>query len=73
MSIAALLRKAAEAMDEGRNPFDAVFLRKNEVTLDQCLTLAEQLAIGARIVAAGIEAPHSHAGQAMLAVMVEEL
>ena len=52
MSTAALLRKAAEALERGESPLTTPFLGDNDVTLDQAFTLAEQLAIGARIVAA---------------------
>jgi len=71
MSTAALLRKAAGALDRGEDPLTAPFLGDNDVSLDQCYTLAEQLAIGARIVAAGIEEPRSLAGQAYLAALVD--
>ena len=73
MSSADLLRAAADALDDGRDPLTNPFLADNDVTLDQCYSLAEQLAIGARIVAEGIEKPRSLAGQAMLMSMVRSL
>ncbi len=39
-----LLLKAAEAMEDGRDPFSGDFLSANNVTLDECYTLSEQLA-----------------------------
>jgi hypothetical protein len=64
MTTAALLRKAAEALDRQEDPFSGEFLGTNDVTSDQCMTLAEQLAIGARIVAAAIGNPRSEFGVA---------
>jgi hypothetical protein len=69
MTTAALLRAAASALDDGRNPLANPFLSEHEVTLDQCFSLAEQLAIGARIVAAGIEDPRGLHGQAYFAML----
>jgi hypothetical protein len=71
MSSARLLRLAADALDDQRDPFSESFLSKHEVTFDQCVSLAEQLATGARIMAAGIEDPRSLAGQAMLMMIAE--
>lgn len=62
MSTAKLLRKAANALSEGNDPFAGSFLSENDVSFDQCMTLAEQLAIGARMVAHAIEHPKSPAG-----------
>lgn len=73
MKSAALLRAAADALEDGRDPLINPFLSENEVTLDQCFSLAEQLAIGARIVAAGIENPRSEQGVAMLLTMAASL
>lgn len=73
MSSAALLRKAAEALEAGENPFSTGFLTGNSVTLDQLSSLADQIAIGARIIAAGIEKPKSLAGRAMFAAMAEQV
>lgn len=73
MSTAALLRKAAEMLDKGVSPLETKFLSENDMSLEQYKSLAEQLAIGARIVAAGIEYPRSVYGQAMVMAMAEEL
>ena len=45
------------------------FLTKHEVTFDQCMSLSQQLAIAARIMAHGIENPRSEEGIAMLMTM----
>lgn len=73
MTSAELLRLAATALEDGRNPLASPFLSDNDVTLDQCLSLADQLAIGARIVAGGIEHPRSPQGIAMLMTMTAGL
>lgn len=62
MTTAQLLRKAAATMEQGGDPFAHPFLAENEVTFDQCMTLAENLAIGARMVAHAIEHPRSEQG-----------
>ena len=72
-SSAELLRRAAAALDDGQIPLANPFLSDNDVTLDQCFSLAQQLAIGARIVAAGIENPRSAQGIAMVMTMAESL
>jgi predicted nucleotide-binding protein (sugar kinase/HSP70/actin superfamily) len=68
---AELLRKAADALDDGQVPLVNPFLSDHEVTLDQCMSLAQQLAIGARIVAKAIESPRSPQGIAMLMTIAE--
>ena len=73
MTTTMLLREAAKALDQGDNPFSTSWLSEHDVTFDQCISLAQQLAIGARIVAAGIEKPRSAQGIAMLATMAESL
>lgn len=70
MTSASLLRKAAEALEHGEDPFAGVFLAGNNVPFGQCMTLAEHLAIGARIVAYGIEHPASPEGQAFALAIV---
>lgn len=70
MTTAALLRLAADALDDGQIPLMNPFLSEHDVTLDQCMSMAEQLAIGARIVAAGIEDPRSPQGIAYLMTIV---
>lgn len=71
MVSAELLRAAAEALDSGIDPFGGAFLREHDVTADQCLSLASQLALGARIVARAISEPKSPQGQAMMLTLVE--
>ena len=44
-----LLRKAADALDDGRDPLTLPFLSDNDVTLDECYEMAENLASGALI------------------------
>lgn len=73
MKSAELLRAAAESLDDHTSPFCDEFLTWHEVTLDQCMSLAEQLAIGARIVAYAIENPRSEEGMAMLQTMARDL
>jgi hypothetical protein len=55
--ITELLRLTADALDSGDTPLHHSFLVEHDVTADECLTLAELLAIGARLVATGIEQP----------------
>jgi hypothetical protein len=52
-----LLNRAADAMDDGMDPFDHGFLAEHGVTLEECFTMAELLAVGARLVAFGLENP----------------
>jgi hypothetical protein len=44
-----LLLAAADALDDGQDPFATPFLSEHNVTLDECYTLGEQLASGARM------------------------
>jgi hypothetical protein len=64
-----LLRKAAAALNDGRDPLTTPFLSDNDVTLDECYDLAEHLALGARIVALGLDNPRSEVGAIVLAAM----
>jgi hypothetical protein len=52
-----LLRAAADALSDGRDPFDRSFLVENQVTLDEVCDLGDLMALGARIVAWGLEHP----------------
>lgn len=52
-----LLKAAADALDDGRNPLTSPFLDDNAVTLDECFDLAEWLAVGAQLMAWAIENP----------------
>lgn len=46
-----LLLAAADALDEGIDPFSTSWLSEHEVTLNECYTLSDNLAIGARMLA----------------------
>jgi hypothetical protein len=70
MTTAELLIKAAVALENGDDPFNSSFLSTNDVSLDQCFALADQLATGARIMARGIQDPKSVQGQAMILTLV---
>lgn len=52
-----LLKKAADALDAGQIPLMNPFLTENDVSLDECYNLAEQLAMGARLLAWAMENP----------------
>ena len=73
MSIAArrtlLLTEAAKALGAGQDPLMNPFLSEHEVTLNECYDLAEQLAIGARIVARGLADPRSQECQVVMLTM----
>jgi len=58
-----LLEAAASALEAGEDPFGGSWLGEHEVTSDECRALANQLAIGARVVAAGLDTPRSVEGQ----------
>jgi hypothetical protein len=73
MASADLLRDAADALDKGSIPLCEPFLTEHGVTSDQALSLAGQLALGARIVAKAIESPRSPQGLAMMQTLVEGL
>jgi hypothetical protein len=52
-----LLKAAADYLDDGGDPFGLSFLSENGVASDECLDLADSLAMGARLVAWGMEHP----------------
>lgn len=52
-----LLKAAADALDDGRDPLTTPFLSDHAVTLDECYDLAEWLAVGAQLMAWAIENP----------------
>jgi hypothetical protein len=52
-----LLTAAADALEDGDNPFSGSFLAEHDVTSDECMDLADSLAIGARLYAWAIENP----------------
>lgn len=70
-STADLLLLIADGLDQGETPLNGAFLAEHGVSLDQAMTLAEQLAVGARIVAEGIRCPRSLQGHAMLMTIAE--
>lgn len=44
-----LMNAAADALDDGRDPFQEAFLTNHNVTLDEVYILSEALALGARL------------------------
>jgi len=56
-----LLRDAAEALDDGQIPLMNPFLSEHDVTFDECMDLAELLAVGAQVVAWAIDNPKAAA------------
>lgn len=44
-----LLKLAAEAMEDGRDPFNTSFLVEHVVTADEMFTLSDQVALGTRV------------------------
>jgi hypothetical protein len=69
-STAEQLRLIASGLDVGETPLNERFLSEHQVTLDQAMTLAEQLAIGAWIVAYALDHPQSAAGSVYFEAMV---
>jgi hypothetical protein len=55
--MSSLLREAADALNDGRDPLTAPFLDEYDVTLDECYDLAGFLAIGAQMVAWAMDNP----------------
>lgn len=43
-----LLEQAADAFDDGRNPFGTEWLVEHDVTLEECMTLSQQIAVAVR-------------------------
>jgi len=64
---------AADALEGGDDPFRASFLAEHDVTSAECINLARQLALGARIVAEGLNHHRSPQGTAVLMSMVGDL
>jgi len=52
-----LLREAADALDDGRIPLENPFLSEHDVTFDECIDMADFLALGARLMAWVVENP----------------
>ena len=72
MRMGDLLREAADTLDGQEHPFTPAWLGAHDVTLDECVSLAELLAVGARTVAYGLEHPRTHEGQAMMMTLARE-
>jgi len=49
--MADLMEEAADYLENGGDPFGSSFLCDHGVTADECMTMADQLAAGARIMA----------------------
>jgi hypothetical protein len=64
-----LLMEAARALEDGQIPLMNPFLSEHDVTADECFSLAEMLAIGARIVARGLSDPRTEEGRVVLLEM----
>ncbi len=56
-----LLKAAADALEDGRDPFAESWLADNGVTYGECMDLGESLATGARLLAWAIEHPNEAA------------
>lgn len=52
-----ILAAAADAMESGVDPFDTAFLVVNRVSVDESYVMGDLLALGARLVAFGLEHP----------------
>lgn len=68
-----LLEAAADALEDGRDPLTQSFLAEHDVTMEECHALAEQMAIGARLVACGLDNPRTTEGQAVMMALVRGL
>lgn len=55
--MSSLLREAAGALNDGRDPLTSPFLDEHDVTLTECFDLADLLAAGAELVAWAIDNP----------------
>jgi hypothetical protein len=64
-----LLEAAAKALDSGEDPLALHFLSGHDVTSDECLALAGQLALGARVVAKALDDVRSILGREVLLVL----
>lgn len=72
MRSADLLKAAVEALEDGRDPLTNSFLTDNEVTLDECYDLADNLALGARIVMTGLTDAASQERQVLMLTMAQK-
>ena len=52
-----LANLAADALDDGRNPFEQSFLTEHDVTFDECMSLAGIFATGGRLFAYALDHP----------------
>jgi len=52
-----LLREAADALDDGRIPLMNPFLSEHDVSFEECMNMADFLALGARLMAWVVENP----------------
>ncbi len=70
-----LLKLAAQALDEGMNPFSDWFLQEHNVTSDECMTLTDQvsLAINILVVMSGDRRYLPVFGQVMVDVAMQEV
>ena len=64
-----LLKLAAEALDNGEDPFSGAFLREHDVSSGQCIDLAQHLAMGARIMARALTPVPGPPGPELLAMV----
>jgi len=55
--LTALLTAAADEMDKGCDPFDAGFIADHQISHEENGTLAGLLALGARLIAFGLDRP----------------
>ena len=55
--MSSLLRKAAEALDDGQIPLMNPFLADNDVTFHECMDLAGLMAAGAQVIAWAMDNP----------------
>lgn len=67
-----LLRKAADALDDGIDPFSRAFLAEHGVTLDEAQLLGSMLARGARLIARAVEDPRTEEGIAFALTLARE-
>jgi hypothetical protein len=52
-----LLKAAAAALEDGNDPFARSFLVEHDVTFDECMDMADSLALGATLIAWAMEHP----------------
>jgi len=57
-----LWRKAAEALEDGRDPLTMPFLADNEVSMDECFAIGDAMAAGLRLLAWAVENPEAARG-----------